>query len=96
MAIIKLCVCDHLGIVAEINLAIGAAGVVSGECKMIVEQYGDQTTELLLEEVLYSANSCTSCRTVLHLKIITLMAPACHIEQEEFTPFSCIWTKSVY
>jgi phytepsin len=67
--------------VVEINLAIGATGVVSGECKMIVEQYGDHIIELLLEEVLYSANSCTSCRTVLHLNIITLMAPACHIEQ---------------
>jgi hypothetical protein len=66
--------------VAKINLAIGATGVVSGECKMIVGQYGDQIIELLLEEVLYSANSCTSCRTVLHLKIITLMVPACHIE----------------
>lgn len=66
---------------ADINLAIGATGVVSGECKMIVEQYGDQIIQLFLEEVLYSANSCTSCRTVLHLKIITLMAPACHIEQ---------------
>jgi hypothetical protein len=66
--------------VVEINLAIGATGVVSGECKMIVEQHGDQIIELLLEEVLYSANSCTSCRTILHLKIVTLMVPACHIE----------------
>ncbi len=39
------------GIVAEINLAIGAKGVVSNECKMVVDQYGDQIIELLLEQV---------------------------------------------
>lgn len=36
---------------AEINQAIGATGVVSGECKMVVQQYGDQIIELLLQEV---------------------------------------------
>ncbi len=39
------------GIVVEINLAIGAKGVVSNECKMVVDQYGDQIIELLLEQV---------------------------------------------
>jgi phytepsin len=39
------------GIVAEINLAIGAKGVVSNECKMVVDQYGDQIIELLLEQM---------------------------------------------
>jgi phytepsin len=39
------------GIVAEINLAIGASGVVSNECKMIVQEYGDQIIELLLAQV---------------------------------------------
>ncbi len=36
---------------AEINLAIGAKVVVSNECKMVVDQYGDQIIELLLEQV---------------------------------------------
>ncbi|CAM6046890.1 unnamed protein product [Sphagnum compactum] len=39
------------GIVAEINLAIGATGIVSNECKMIVQEYGDQIIEMLLEQV---------------------------------------------
>ena len=39
------------GIVAEINQAIGATGVVSNECKMVVRQYGDQIVEMLLEQV---------------------------------------------
>jgi phytepsin len=39
------------GIVAEINQAIGATGVVSSECKMVVEQYGDQIVEMLLEQM---------------------------------------------
>lgn len=42
----------HLqGIVAEINQAIGATGVVSNECKMVVKQYGDQIVEMLLDQV---------------------------------------------
>ncbi len=36
---------------AEINLAIGASGVISNECKMIVQEYGDQIIELLLAQV---------------------------------------------
>lgn len=39
------------GIVAEINQAIGATGVVSNECKMVVEQYGDQIVEMLLAQM---------------------------------------------
>ncbi len=39
------------GIVAEINLAIGATGIVSNECKMVVQEYGDQIIEMLLEQV---------------------------------------------
>jgi hypothetical protein len=43
----------HLqGIVAEINQAIGAKGVVSNECKMVVQQYGDQIVEMLLAQVI--------------------------------------------
>lgn len=36
---------------AEINQAIGATGVVSNECKMVVKQYGDQIVEMLLDQV---------------------------------------------
>ncbi len=36
---------------AEINLAIGATGIVSNECKMVVQEYGDQIIEMLLEQV---------------------------------------------
>jgi hypothetical protein len=43
------------GIVAEINQAIGATGVVSNECKMVVQQYGDQIVEMLLEQVKFSS-----------------------------------------
>ena len=37
---------------AEINQAIGAKGVVSNECKMVVHQYGDQIVEMLLAQVI--------------------------------------------
>ncbi|KAL9320816.1 hypothetical protein ACSQ67_012655 [Phaseolus vulgaris] len=37
-------------IVTEINQAIGASGVVSKECKSVVEQYGQRIMELLLAE----------------------------------------------
>lgn len=36
---------------AEINQAIGATGVVSSECKLVVQQYGEQIVEMLLEQV---------------------------------------------
>lgn len=35
-----------------INHAIGAAGVVSQECKAVVEQYGQTIVDLLLTEVI--------------------------------------------
>lgn len=44
---------------AEINQAIGATGVVSNECKMVVKQYGDQIVEMLLAQV----NGCHSIGT---------------------------------
>ncbi|KAL5730025.1 phytepsin [Ranunculus cassubicifolius] len=37
-------------IITEINHAIGAAGVVSQECKTVVSQYGEMILELLLTE----------------------------------------------
>ncbi|CAN6445560.1 unnamed protein product [Victoria cruziana] len=37
-------------IIAEINHAIGASGVVSQECKAVVAQYGDMIIELLLAQ----------------------------------------------
>ncbi|KNA19643.1 hypothetical protein SOVF_059660 [Spinacia oleracea] len=39
-----------MAVVAQINHAIGAAGVVSVECKTVVTQYGKQILELLLSE----------------------------------------------
>jgi hypothetical protein len=38
-------------IITEINEKIGAAGVVSQECKTVVSQYGQQILALLLAEV---------------------------------------------
>jgi hypothetical protein len=35
-----------------INQAIGASGVVSQECKAVVEQYGQTIMDLLLAEVI--------------------------------------------
>lgn len=37
-------------IIAEVNHAIGATGVVSQECKAVVEQYGETIIEMLLEK----------------------------------------------
>ncbi|KAL4202967.1 hypothetical protein AMTRI_Chr02g266110 [Amborella trichopoda] len=37
-------------IVAEINHAIGAEGIVSQQCKLVVSQYGEMILELLLSE----------------------------------------------
>lgn len=39
------------GIVAAINEAIGATGLLSWECKTIVSEYGDQIIELLLQQM---------------------------------------------
>ncbi|KAG2395697.1 Aspartic proteinase [Vigna angularis] len=41
---------NPLTIITEINQAIGASGVVSKECKSVVEQYGQTILELLLAE----------------------------------------------
>ena len=38
-------------IIAEINQKIGAAGVISQECKTVAAQYGEQILNLLLAEV---------------------------------------------
>eukprot|EP00249_Psilotum_nudum_P012537 c23842_g1_i1 orf=316-1821(+) len=38
-----------LGIIAEINQAIGASGIMSQECKTIVSQYGDLIIDLLTQ-----------------------------------------------
>lgn len=38
--------------VTEINHAIGATGVVSEECKIIVSQYGQAILDLLSAEVI--------------------------------------------
>ena len=43
--------CAWQGIVAEINLAIGATGIISGECKLIVDQYADLIIQLLMSRV---------------------------------------------
>lgn len=42
---------DQQGIIAEINTAIGATGVVSQECKMVVQQYAEIIIELLEQQV---------------------------------------------
>lgn len=39
------------GIVAEINQAIGATGIVSQQCKMVVQQYGEQIVEMLVAQM---------------------------------------------
>lgn len=38
-------------VIAQINHAIGASGVVSQECKAVVGQYGQTIMDLLLAEV---------------------------------------------
>ena len=46
------CITIHLQtIITELNHAIGASGVVSQECKAIVEQYGETIIESLLAKV---------------------------------------------
>lgn len=45
-------------VVAMINKAIGANGVVSQECKAVVQQYGQTIMELLLAEVNYFSDRC--------------------------------------
>ncbi|KAF5185673.1 Aspartic proteinase [Thalictrum thalictroides] len=45
-----LFVCPSESIITEINQAIGAAGIVSQECKAVVSQYGEIMLNLLLTE----------------------------------------------
>lgn len=40
-----------VGIITQINEAIGATGIISQECKTVVGQYGDLIIELLLEKL---------------------------------------------
>lgn len=39
------------GIIAEVNRAIGATGILSQECKVVVARYGEIIIEKLLEKV---------------------------------------------
>ncbi|XP_057864983.2 aspartic proteinase A1 isoform X2 [Cryptomeria japonica] len=39
-----------MGIVTQINHAIGASGIVSQECKTVISQYGDMMFELLMSQ----------------------------------------------
>lgn len=57
---------------AEINQAIGATGVVSNECKMVVRQYGDQIVEMLLEQVNFNYWNLIS-PAVLLVKVVLSM-----------------------
>lgn len=43
-------------VVTEINHAIGAKGVVSTECKLLVSQYGDVIWDLLVSGVSFLAS----------------------------------------
>ena len=43
-----------------INKAIGANGVVSQECKAVVQQYGQNILEMLLAEVNYFSDKCNN------------------------------------
>ena len=38
-------------IVAQVNHAIGAEGIISTECKEVVREYGEMILELLIAEV---------------------------------------------
>jgi len=42
---------DMQAIITQINEKIGAAGVVSQECKTVVSQYGEKILDQLLAEV---------------------------------------------
>lgn len=61
------------GIVAQINQAIGATGVVSNECKMVVQQYGDQIVEMLLEQVNFNCWSLGSAVAILIRVVLSIM-----------------------
>ncbi|KAG1334943.1 Aspartic proteinase [Cocos nucifera] len=51
-------------IIAEVNQKIGAAGVVSQQCKAVVAQYGEKIMEMLMEKYILKVsvgNSVTQC-----------------------------------
>lgn len=52
--LISLCLVNYVdmqAIITQINEKIGAAGVVSQECKTVVSQYGEKILDQLLPEV---------------------------------------------
>lgn len=52
---------------AEINQAIGATGIVSQQCKMVVQQYGEQIVEMLVAQV-------TECMSIVQINWVVLLA----------------------
>ena len=52
--LISLCLVSYVdmqAIITQINEKIGAAGIVSQECKTVVSQYGEKILDQLLAEV---------------------------------------------
>jgi hypothetical protein len=43
--------CYLQAIIAQVNNAIGAEGIISTECKEVVSQYGEMILELLIAQV---------------------------------------------
>jgi hypothetical protein len=43
--------CCSQAIVAQVNHAIGAEGIISAECKEVVSQYGEMILNLLIAQV---------------------------------------------
>ena len=52
-------------VITTINHAIGASGVVSQECKAVVQQYGQNIIDLLLAEV----NASFTLNANFHLRL---------------------------
>lgn len=52
---------------AQINHAIGAAGVVSQECKAVVAQYGETILQILTSKVRFGFDSSSE-----HIKSFTI------------------------
>ena len=48
-------------IIAQVNHAIGASGVVSQECKAVVSQYGETIIDMLLAKVYDWFLTCFYC-----------------------------------
>lgn len=53
------------GIVAEINYAIGATGIISGECKLVVDQYADFIIQMLMSKLLTPLKICAKAGACL-------------------------------